>query len=886
MNLQVAESLERLRSLSRLWLVLLGLACLVGPLRADPQIYLNTVKPVFKARCYACHGALKQKSGLRLDTAEAILHGGSDGRVVQPGDPAGSVLLERLLTEDPDDRMPPEGEPLSGEEIAAIRQWIEEGARLPEAEQGEEDPADHWAFQAVRRQGISLEGTRRHGFNVIDAYLEAEQQARNLKPVGEADRGLLLRRVYLDLIGLPPTAEERADFLADMRPDAYERVVERLLASPQYGERWGRHWMDIWRYTDWYGLGKQLRFSQKHLWHWRDWIVESLNSNKGYDQMIREMIAGDELAPTDPDVLRATGYLARNYYLFNRNTWLDQTIEHTSQAFLGLTMQCAKCHDHKYDPISQANYYQFRAIFEPHQIRLDPVPGETDLERDGLPRAFDAHPEAPTYLFVRGNDKEPDESRALPPGVPEVLQFLELNPRKRELPPEAHFPGLQAFVLRDHLKAAEALVDQAAAADQEAKSDAHRRATALRLRAAKLYPQAIRAAHNADRAKHGLVPGADREALVNAALAASHAHQLADAEAKVAEAKWARENAPKEDRKKAGKSVREATNHLGELKALWELGKVSYPSIRPALKALESPAETQEDRRKPFSTVTTGRRTALAEWMTDSRNPLTARVAVNHIWLRHFGQPLVGDVKDFGRRSPRPPLLPLLDELALLFMETGWRMKPLHRLMVTSAAYRRSSSSRDASTTNQENDPTNRYYWRRGSVRMESQLVRDTLRYLAGDLDLAIGGPTVDPNKGEDRGRRSLYFTHSRDDQHAFLTMFDDAEILGCYRRTESIIPQQALALVNSGFALDQADRIASRIRAQYPGLDGAGFVSVVFERVTGTEPNEEELALCLDMMQATLESLSELDSNEAEQRVRRNLVQVLFNHNDFITIR
>ena len=198
-----------------------------------------------------------------------------------------------------------------------------------------------------------------------------------MTPQGPAERSLLLRRVYLDLIGLPPTREEMQAFLGDKSPDAYEKVVDRLLASPQYGERWGRHWMDVWRYSDWWGLGAELRNSQKHIWHWRDWIVESLNEDKGYDRMLREMLAADELYPTDPDALRATGFLARHYFIFNRTTWLDETVEHTGKAFLGLTFNCCKCHDHKYDPFSQADYYRFRAIFEPYQIRTDNVPGET-----------------------------------------------------------------------------------------------------------------------------------------------------------------------------------------------------------------------------------------------------------------------------------------------------------------------------------------------------------------------------------------------------------------------------------------------------------------------------------------------------------------------------
>ena len=231
-----------------------------------------------------------------------------------------------------------------------------------------------------------------------------------------------MRRLFLDLVG----TSEPGDCGAVKEPtdQHYEKIVDRLLASPHYGERWGRHWMDIWRYSDWFGLGEQLRYSQKHIWHWRDWIVESLNKDKSYDQIILEMLAADELFPLDEERLRATGFLARNYFLFNRTTWLDKTIEHTARAFVGLTLQCSKCHDHKYDPITAEDYYRFRAILEPHQIRTDALPGEFDLEKNGLPRAFDMHPDAATFIHVKGDEKNLDQSQPMSPSPPAFLGHI------------------------------------------------------------------------------------------------------------------------------------------------------------------------------------------------------------------------------------------------------------------------------------------------------------------------------------------------------------------------------------------------------------------------------------------------------------------------------
>src|SRR5437667_1238798 len=350
-----------------------------------------------------------------MATREALLRGSDNGAVVIPGD-AGASLLVKKIKHESQPGMPYQGRQLPGDAIAAIIDWVAAGApydkplvlpanadeilaRLP--------GNGHWAFKIPRRPPVPAVKDRGWVRNPIDAFIGAEHEKHGLRPLPPAGKRTLIRRVYLDLIGLPPKPEEIRAFLADNSPGAYEKVVDRLLARPQYGERWGRHWMDIWRYSDWWGLGAEMRNSQKHMWHWRDWIVESLNRDKGYDRMVMEMLAADELYPTDADALRGTGFLARHYFKFNRTTWLDETVEHTAKAFLGLTMNCTKCHDHKYDPISQTDYYRMRAFFEPYQVRTDQVPGEADYEKDGIPRAFDCHLDAPTYRFVRGDEKQP-----------------------------------------------------------------------------------------------------------------------------------------------------------------------------------------------------------------------------------------------------------------------------------------------------------------------------------------------------------------------------------------------------------------------------------------------------------------------------------------------
>ncbi len=306
-------------------------------------------------------------------------------------------------------------------------------------------------FERVSRPTAPVVPTSGAIANPIDAFIAAEHAARGLTFRAEASRPVLLRRVTLDLTGLPPTPEELHAFLDDEGPDAYEKVVERLLASPRYGERWGRHWMDVWRYSDWAGWGQQVRDSQPFIWHWRDWIVESLNRDAPYDGMVVAMLAADEESPDDLDALRATGYLARNFKLLSREKWMQDVVDHTGQAFLGVTLGCARCHDHMYDPIFQKEYYRVRAVFEPHQVRIDPVLGARDTAKDGIPRAFDAQPDAKTRLFARGDDRYPTGD-PLAAGVPESLGGA-LEVRPVSLPLQATAPSRRQDVVRAEVEA-------------------------------------------------------------------------------------------------------------------------------------------------------------------------------------------------------------------------------------------------------------------------------------------------------------------------------------------------------------------------------------------------------------------------------------------------
>ena len=904
-----------------------------GAVAADKVDYASQIKPLLAAKCYACHGVLDQQSELRLETRALMLVGGEGGQVLVPGDPGRSRLFKRI-TAGEEDRMPPptEGARLTSSEIELIRDWIEQGAVAP-AERTPADPRQHWAFQPpIRPEVPEVEAIGWSG-NPIDAFLAEGHQRQGLVPLAAAKPQVLLRRVYLDLIGYPPTRAQLHAFLADPSMEAWQETVRQLLDRPAYGERWGRHWMDVWRYSDWYGLGAQVRYSQKHIWRWRDWIIQSLNEDKPYSRMVVEMLAGDEIAPTDPTILPATGFLARNYFLFNRTTWLDSTVEHTSKALLGLTLNCARCHDHKYDPLQQVDYYRMRAVFEPHQVRVDPVPGETDLNLDGLPRAFDNDPDVPTYLFVRGNEKQPDKSQPIEPGVPGVLASAPFQTTPVALPPAAYAPGLRPFALADHLSAAQAQIEKAQGAlvtarqalaaaevaaagkqtptgkvashggDQAQKEypakngteekplslEAARATVAVAEKtraAAELHPSALRSAHAADSAKAQTPEPKNLPQLVATAANAARTYEVALAAENVARAEQKLGAATGGKESAARQELAAAQKKLAVAQAALQSPGAAYTSLYVSLRAANGMVDEATPRHGPYSKVSTGRRTALARWIADSKNPLTARVAVNHIWLRHFGQPLVSSMTDFGLRTQRPVQHKLLDWLAVEFMEHNWSMKHLHELMVTSWAYQLDSSLLTADPSTRAADPDNDYYWRRVPLRMESQVIRDSMLHLAGVLEAKIGGPTVDPNKEDSLFRRSLYFTHSRDDRAKFMAMFDNADILRCYRRKESIIPQQALALANSKLALSMSRKIASVLALELGEASDEQFVKAAFETVLLVTPTEAERAACLAAMEQTKDTLRANEGAVSDDRVRQNLVHALLNHNDFVTIR
>jgi len=914
-------------------------------------------------QCGTCHAAEKGDEP-KFNTSLANPHNAFGARLmavaaelVKKRKPTDIVTrLDAVAGEDTDkDGAPNLAELLTGHQpgSAKDRPTTAELATLPKlkAELAHFRAAYPWKpFESVRRPAVPKVKNAAWVRNPIDAFVAAEHEARGLRPRPEAPREVLLRRVYLDLIGLPPTREEQTAFLADRSPDAYEKVVDRLLTSPRYGERWGRHWMDVWRYSDWDGYGEEVRNSQRHIWRWRDWIIDSLNADKGYDRMVQEMLAGDELAPGDPQVLPATGFLVRNWYVFSRHETLTKMVEGTSKAFLGMTVNCARCHDHKFDPISQQEYFNFRAFFEPYDVRTDRLPGQPDLAKDGLPHIFDADPKAETFLLIRGDDRKPDKNRPALPGVPAAFGGPSLKIDPVPLPLTARVPDKRPFVVQEALTAA-----------AEAVTSAQRKLGEVRQSLG-----ALEAAASAGSADSQKALATAREALQLAELTESaattkqtalqavlRAEQLEDAGKKdapewkdaataaltaqrtaaLADGKLSRLTAERELRAAEAEAQKATTpKTTAALDAAKKKLAAAETALTNAQQAAALPPGTAYTPRavKTYPEISTGRRLALARWITDRKNPLAARVAVNHVWLRHFGRALVPSVTDFGANGQRPANPALVDWLAAALSgvpgsefqvpgapasknnaepgtrnpepDLNWSMKRLHRLIVTSSTYRMDSVYDPASA---KIDPENRYLWRANTRRMEAEAVRDSVLYVSGQLDVTPGGPDLDPNLGLTNKRRSLYFRHSMEKQVEFLNTFDQVPPAECYERPETVMPQQALALSNSALSVAQARVLAAALWKQVADRPTAqanrDFVSAAFQQVLGRSPSTTERTECEGFLSAQAGLLADTrkltpfttgipgtvpPAKEAAQRARESLVHVLFNHNDFVTIR
>jgi len=664
------------------------------------EFFRQQVRPILESRCLRCHGGEpKIRGNLRLDSREGLLRGGDLGPAVDLDQPGESLLIRAVRYEDLE--MPPSGR-LPAEEIEVLVRWIEQGlpwdkaaavdapadAGSPPAEAGSALPSA-WPYQRLQRPPVPAVSDPGWVNTPIDAFLLAKLESEGLTPAPAADRIALIRRLTFDLTGLPPTPEEIDAFVADNSPAAYERLVDRLLASPRYGEAWGRHWLDLVRYAETNGYERDS--AKPFAWRYRDYVISALNRDKPYDQFVREQIAGDLIDPDSVECLVATGYYRLGTWddepadrLLARYDVLDGIVSTTGGVFLGLPIHCARCHDHKRDPIPQTDYYRLLAFFN----------DITDSDGKNLQRVGgDAGPEVmcvredgttPTHVLLRGNPNLPG---------PEVQ------------------PGFPTC--------------------------------------------------------------------------------------------------------------------LGELSA----------SIPPGPQ----------------------KRLELAAWLTDPSNPMTARVMVNRLWHYHFGRGIVPSTNDFGQLGEPATHPELLDWLAVELIEGGWRLKPIHRLILLSSAYRMSSRARPEGLAR---DPENRWLWRYPMRRLRAEEIRDAILAVSGSLNDQAGGPSICPpipnevlagqsvpgsgwntSSSEQSTRRSIYIHVKRSLLVPILAVHDSADTdASCPVRYTTTVPAQPLALLNGAFANEQADRLARRLQHECPG-DPRAQIRRAVRLTTGRDPDPVELA-------------------------------------------
>jgi len=781
----------------------------------------NQAVELFEKRCWQCHGGSVAMSDLRLTSLEEALEGGARGPAVTPGKP-GESLLYQAVRYAGELKMPPTGQ-LDEGEVELLAKWIEAGAPWPERLSKQGASSEWWAFQQPVQPAVPQAAG---AVNPIDAFAAAKLQEQGLQPAPQADRRTLLRRATFDLHGLPPRPEEIRAFVEDDSPLAWNRVIDRLLASPRYGEKWGRHWLDLVRYGDTAGF----ETDPYHLeaWRYRDYVIQSFNEDKPYGRFVQEQLAGDELWPDDPEAGTATGFfrvgphrdLQVKVEQQNRVEKLADYVATTSSVFLGLTVACARCHDHKFDPIPQRDYYRMQAIFEPaenRRIPLDPLALLDEVRRNKREFKLRQIGEQLRKLFAPYEAKLRSEKLAALPA--EAARAFRTGPDRRS-------PQQQALVTEYGSRVAVSDAEVRAALSQAGAE----RLEAIERRLVKLFK--------------GHRPPPFTDGIGDASPAAPPSFV------------WVRGNPDN-----PGQRVQPGF--------LSVLGGGGIPEPGPRAES-------------------TGRRAALAKWITSPENPLTARVMVNRIWQYHFGQGLVDTPSDFGTRSKPPSHPKLLDWLAVEFVKRGWSIKAMHRLIMTSETYRRSSQTPEAA---REKDPRNRYLSHANRRRLRSGEIRDAVLAAAGTLNLKMGGiPVVPPLTGEElygiigdvedawvvtpdaaeHTRRSVYLLSRRTFTQPMFKVFDHPDgLASCSRRTSSTTATQSLTLLNSRFMIEQARKLAARVDT----LDQA------WRRVLGRTPSEQERLWAEEFLR---KQTSRLESREA---AFAELARALMNLNEFLYV-
>ena len=801
-----------------------------GELASSSHTTESDVLPILQMRCGRCHGKRAQEGGLDLRTMASRLKGGQSGPALVPGKPEESLLLQRIV----DGEMPPPDmlfennvKTPTDTEVALLRKWIAEGALVTEDDRPVAEPPlteqelSHWAFQSPLRPDVPQVTNARQVRNPIDAFLLRELEATGLKLSPEASRLTLLRRATLDLTGVPPTREEIRSYLDDPESEAYERLVDRLLESEAYGERWAQIWLDLAGYADSEGVIDEDRL-RLHAWRYRDYVIRALNADKPYDQFLTEQLAGDELVDypnldtvtqDHVDTLAATGFLrmtpdgtygSATGSLAERFNVVADEMEVLSSAVMGVTVGCARCHDHKYDPLSQKEYYSLSAIF---QAALDPYDWRDPTERflevglqserdaaseanapiqeqiDTLTREFDA---LVTPFFERELERR---LAAIPEGLREQLREIAHTPRKERTRHQNTLAKEHEELLK--IPNADGEWHQIAEAFPELKDTAGPINTRIKELKAELIPEPkIRAVYDM-----------------------------------------------------GGEPSRTYLLQRGDAQAIGQRVMPRVPRMLAATVAKYEPAPPRDG--------TSGNRLAFARWLTQPGHPLTARVMMNRIWLNHFGRGIVATPSNFGVTGAAPTHPELLDWLATEFVQKGWSIKSMHRLIMTSAAYRQSTRVDPEAA---EKDPDNTLLSRMPLRRMDAEMLHDSILQVTGRLDpKRFGRPVkvtkkengeIVPDSTEAGWRRAVYVLRKRRMPVTLLEVFDAPKPApNCTERRESNVAPQALQMMNGDATLEHARFLAGRVIDEHPGRPEAQ-VGEAYTRILSRPATDEEVRL------------------------------------------
>ncbi len=902
--------------------------CLQTPVCADEIDFVRDVRPIFEQHCYSCHGAEKKKSGLRLDIkSEAFKGGDGYGPSIVPHNLYESPLITFVTNEDAEERMPPEGPGLSPAEIAVLTRWVEQGGHWPDGVDLAqlEDRTDHWSFKPLnvavpsisQPDAVAADDATQPiptANNSIDSFVLAKLQQHGLQPSPPAERLTWLRRVTFDLTGLPPTPEAIEQFYSDTRDDAFERVVDELLKSPRYGERWGQHWLDVVRYADTDGF--EVNTPRPNAWPYRDYVIDAFNQDTPYDQFIREQLVGDTLGKD-----AATGFLVTAAALLPgqigqddeskrlaRQDELAEIIINTGEAFLGLSIGCARCHDHKFDAIPHRDYYALQAFFSGVKYGERPIQSP---ESESQIAAADALRSKIATIEQQLTAQQASQTIV---ATNAKLNEVEFTPRPIKF---------IRFTIHDSSRHPTlGLIEPCIDEFEIFTSGTSRENVALASHGTTVTASGSRTSdiHRLEHIHDGLY-GNSRSWMSDRAGQGWVQFELPEV-TEIASVAWSRDREGHFDDRlptlfslEVGQTLDQlhhvagvAADQATELQSLLEMkakleaelaavnkvpmvfaGQFSAPEPtfllsrgdpeQPVEEVVPAVLSALGDLTLPAASSDVQRRQALANWIASPTNPLTARVMVNRIWQWHFGTGLVETASDFGRSGHQPTHPELLDWLAREFIESGWSIKHPHRMMVLSATYRQSSR---IDPRGQEIDADVRLLWRFPARRLEAETIRDTMLAVSGRLNLQTGGPGFDlfQSRGGLSGfppvesfsgdglKRMVYAHKIRMEREAVFGAFDCPDAgQSTARRRQSTTPIQALNLFNSRFTIEEATALSQRVE-QLESTDVPRQIVLTYQFALGREPNEDELA-------------------DAEPVVRAHglttLCRAIFNSNEFL---